>query len=51
MKYQYKKPEPPKCQYNEGVVCFPKKKQCNRCGWCPSVAERRAEQRQKKVRP
>lgn len=29
------------CKYNEGVVCVDHK--CNRCGWNPDVARKRAE--------
>lgn len=38
--YVKKKPEPPKCLYNEGVICADKDK-CDRCGWCPEVEQRR----------
>jgi hypothetical protein len=37
-------PEPPKCMYNDGVVCWPKEKDCDNCGWCPKVEARRNRQ-------
>lgn len=39
--YKRKNPEPPKCQYNDGVVCWLTEKKCDRCGWCPDVEQRR----------
>lgn len=34
-------PEPPKCMYNEGVVC--ENQSCENCGWHPKVAQARLE--------
>lgn len=41
--YKPTKPEPPKCLFNEGVVCELKEKVCHRCGWCPDVEAARQE--------
>lgn len=42
--YKRKLPEPPKCMYNDGVVCWLKEKTCDKCGWCPEVEARRKQQ-------
>lgn len=39
--YKRKNPEPPKCMYNDGVVCWTKEKTCSKCGWCPEVEANR----------
>lgn len=31
------------CKYNSEVFCMPHERHCNKCGWCPEVAERRIQ--------
>lgn len=32
------------CKFNGAVECFPHERHCNKCGWCPEVAERRIKE-------
>lgn len=40
--YERKKPEPPACPHNPGVVCRGQKG-CDRCGWSPEVEKKRKQ--------
>lgn len=40
---KHKPPEPPRCMFNDGVVCWPNEKTCDKCGWCPKVAAMRIQ--------
>ena len=31
------------CEYNTGVACDPKTKDCSKCGWNPAVAKARLD--------
>lgn len=32
------------CKFNGAVRCYPFERHCDRCGWCPEVAERRLKE-------
>lgn len=35
--------ESPRCPHNDGVICYPGERQCDRCGWDPEVGQARLE--------
>lgn len=32
------------CKFNGAVRCYPFERHCDKCGWCPEVAERRIKE-------
>ena len=37
-----------RCQFNQGVLCPPVGRRCDRCGWNPEVSQKRGEEARKR---